>query len=159
MVPLLLLFVSKSGLVEVQFLLIHLKLRKLHFHSSYLTCKDLFFSMSSHFYILPDTQTPRHSPALTSMQWPSWDLDNLQFQQGLCLQSPAEADLGFIVKVYGKTLTGFLTPVYPFIWLLFFYPSLPRHVLFSYFPSGLFPRFFLFPLTIFPKICMLASLA
>ena len=60
----LLLFVSKSGLVEVQFLLIHLKLRKLHFHSSYLTCKDLFFSMSSHFYILPDTQ----SPAFTSMQ-------------------------------------------------------------------------------------------
>lgn len=31
------------------------------------------------------------------------------------------------------------------IYMFFFYPSLPGPVLFSYFPSGLFPRFFLFP--------------
>lgn len=48
---LMLLFVSKSGMFEVQFSIIYIKLREIHVHSSYLTCNDLFcfpIPISSH---------------------------------------------------------------------------------------------------------------
>lgn len=121
----------------MQFLLVHIRFREIHVHSSRLTCKDLFLSLV-HSHILSSTLYPLLSPACNK---PPVTWTNSYSSKNYVWGLQAEADLGFIGKVFGNTMTVFLTPSSPIIWPRHFpWPFTSWACPFSC-PSGLCPSF------------------